>query len=190
MYRILSVVVLPGLLLASVSAAAGDLNKRLKGDFAVTFTSFCAQTQAGFDNGIALSAATPLNRIVTDTHTFNGDGTLTRAGRSFQLTGVVTSPGGFPTSQADFSCSGTYQVDQDNSYTETTTCSGTVLTGTAAGQKFTQTPVTFHGRVRGKTLVLDSTPTGTPTVLTLSGFGDVFRLCGAGGTGIKIKKSE
>jgi len=109
-------------------------------------------------------------------------------GRVFQLTTLVTNPGGFPTSESDFTCTGTYEVNNDNSFVETTTCSGSVLTGSATGQTFTQSADTFHGQIRGKTLLLNSTTALHPTVVTLSVSGNLFRLCRTNGTAVKLPK--
>ncbi len=186
MHRVLFIFAVQGMLLLALPADAGDLNKRLKGDYAVATTSFCAQTQAGFGpEGQALGPVTLLSRVIETTRTYNGDGTLTLVGRTFQ---VNTPSGTFPTSESEFTCSGTYQVNEDDSFAETNTCSGNVLTGAAASQTFTQSPVTINGQIRGKTLLFKETRALPATVVTLSVAGDFFRLCATTGTGVKLPK--
>jgi hypothetical protein len=165
---------------------AQDFNHRLNGDYAVSTTSLCAQNQAGFTaDGQALAPVTLLSRAIETTRSYDGNGGLTITGHSFQ---VSTPAGPFPTTEADFTCTGTYEVNADDSFTENETCSGTVATGSVAGQTFTQSVTTPSGQLRGKTIILKETHAMPPVVVTLSAAGAFSRLCGTSGSGVKIKK--
>ena len=189
MSRTLPMLLLGTLILSSPRAHAGDEqpNRKLKGDFAVAQSSICAQTTAGFDaDGRALGPVTLLTRMIESTNTYGGDGTFSSVGRTLQMNGAATAPGSFPMNESEFSCSGTYQVNGDGTFTETSTCSGTVISGATAGETFNQSAVTIHGQIRGKVLVLQNTSTVTPITLTLSRSGTFIRLCGSSGSAVKV----
>lgn len=189
MVRVFSTFAFSALILAAATASAGDFNKRLKGDYSIVSNRTCVQSQAGFTpEGIALSPAFELSTVIERINTYDGNGNVTTVGHTFQTSGSVPA-GSFPTSEADFTCSGTYEVDKGGNYSQTQTCSGTVVTGTVAGQTFTQSPTTLTGRVRGRQIQLKST-TAAPVVLTLSGAGSFTRLCGQAGSGFKIRKEK
>lgn len=176
---ILSIVALP--------AQARDLNHKLKGDYATSVTSLCAQTQGGFGaEGQAIGPVTLLHRIVETTRSYDGEGGLTITGRAFQMSAAAP----FPTTESEFTCTGTYQVGENNSFSESNTCAGTVVTGTVAGQTFTQSAAATDGHVRGKTIVIAETHAQPPTVVTLSAAGAFFRLCGSSGMGVKIPQDN
>lgn len=191
MYRVLYVFALSALILTALPAEAGNLNKRLKGSYSIATNRVCAQAQAGFTpEGIALSPVNEQTAVIERVNTYDGNGNVTSVGHAMQVNSNALNAGAFPTSESDFTCSGTYQVNEDNSFSETQTCSGTVLTGVVAGQTFTQTPGTLTGQVRGKHILIKDTSTATPVVITLSGAGSFTRLCGQAGSGIKIKSKE
>lgn len=187
MYRFMSVVAVSGLLLAS-AAHAGNPNKKLKGDYSGAATSFCAQAAAGFsETGQALGPVTPLTRTLETIRSYDGEGAVTITGRTFQVATTATAPGNFPVNESAFSCTGTYQVNDDLSFSETVICSGTVISGATAGQTFVQSPTSSSGQIRGKTLLLKDT-IATQSSITLSGAGTLFRLCSAAGTAVKVDK--
>ena len=190
MYRALSAVVLPATLLIALPAGAGDLNKKLKGNYAASVVSVCAQSNAGFTpEGQALGVVAPLHRVVETTRTYGGDGTMSLVGRSFQMASSVTAPGSFPVSESDVTCTGTYQVNEDLTFAETLTCSGNILSGSAAGLTFTQDPIVSRGRIHGKKLLLSDTQSNPPTVLHVAGApAPSYRLCAGSGTGVKLKE--
>lgn len=187
MYR--SAVTLSAFLLAAAAANAGtpeERNTALNNRYHTSITSFCAQSTTPFGpGGQATSNATPLNRTNELIRAYNGDGTMTAVGRSFQLTALNTAAGGFPVSESTINCTGTYQVNPDFTFTETLICSGNVLSGASAGQTYTSSPATFSGRIQSTLLVLSDTSTN-PITITLSSGTVLHRMCSTSGTAIKI----
>lgn len=185
MFRTLT---LSALLLAASAANAGtpeERNTTLDDRYHSSITSVCAQSTTPFGaGGQATSSVTPITRTLELVRSYNGDGTTTAVGRSFQLTGLNTA-GGFPISEATINCTGTYQVHPDFTFTETQTCSGNVLSGPSAGLTYTTSPSTVTGRIQSTLLLLTDT-FANPTTLTLSN-GQVFhRMCSASGTAVKV----
>lgn len=190
MYRLLSVVLTAVSLLSTFPANAQDLNKRLKGSYAVAVVSFCAQSSTAFSSeSQAMNTVFPLHRNVESIRTYDGNGNVTLTGRTFQLASSVTAPGSFPTSESEFTCAGTYHVNDDLTFSETVTCSGNIVVGSAAGRTFTQEPITTKGRIHDKELFFSDTRGMPQTVIHVEGaLTPSFRLCAGSGSGVKIKE--
>lgn len=192
MYRFLSVVVTAAFLFATVPADARDLNKKLKGVYAASVVSVCAQASTPFTpEGQATNTISPLHRIVQTTRTYDGNGNVALAGRTFQLASTATAPGSFPTSESEFTCTGTYQVNDDLTFSETEACSGNVVVGSVAGRTFTQEPRTISGRIHGKKILFSGTRGMPQIVIQVEGVPTPsYRMCAGSGTGVKIKEEK
>jgi hypothetical protein len=181
--------VLPVSLLLISLADAQDFNGKLQGEYAVTTTRICAQSQAGFAPP-ALQALSPTSlqtSIIESVQTFNGDGTFTSAGRAMALFANQAGVGQFPIAEQVFTCSGTYQVNEDNTFSQQESCAGSILTGPTANQTFTSTGGgVATGRIHDKMIFIKNT-TASLTTFTFSAIGPFTRICGFSATGVKIK---
>jgi hypothetical protein len=114
--------------------------------------------------------------------TYDGHGKSTAAAHALNVfgTGVVN--------ELDYTCTGTYQVSNNSSFSEDITCSGTIIAGVAAGQTFTQTGLHHTGHIGflAQTLVMSDTSTNVENI-TFSVIGSLSRLCGSSGTAVKIR---
>lgn len=192
MYRFLSVVVTAASILVSLPADAQNLNKKLKGDYAATVTSFCAQASTPFTpESQATNTVSPLHRIVESKRHYDGAGNVSITGRTFQLASTATAPGAFPVSESEFTCSGTYQVNDDLTFAETITCAGNIVVGAGAGLTFTQAPITTNARIHKKKILFSDTRGQPQTVIQVQGVATPsFRLCASNGIGVKIKEDH
>lgn len=192
MYRFFSIALAASSLVVALPASAGNLNKRLKGDYAVSVMRICSSTQAGFGPAPQFQALGPVNNqtiVAKGVQSFDGDGNFTASLRAFVTNSSGTAAGGFPVSEVELTCSGTYQVNADHSFTTVRSCTGVALSGVIAGQTLTQSPIAGNGHIRGKMLQFaDATPSVETTTLSL--FGTSFRICGRSGTAVKIPKSK
>ncbi len=176
--------VLPLLLLLAPQAEAIDLNRVLHGNYAVTLTRVCAQAAGGFNAFLQpIGPAQQVTSTVEMVQTYNGDGTSNAVGRAFNTINNAARQ-----SEHEFTCAGTYQVNNDGSFSEDMTCSGTVLSGNNANQTLTQTGIHRTGRmgILAQTLVISDTGANVED-LTLSGPGSFPQICGRSGTAVKIR---
>jgi hypothetical protein len=192
MYRFLSVVVTAASLLVTLPADAQNLNKKLKGDYAATVTSFCAQASTPFTpESQATNTVSPLHRVVETKRSYDGEGNVSITGRTFQLASTATAPGSFPVSESEFTCSGTYEVNDDLTFSETFSCAGNIVVGAGAGLTFTQEPRTTSGRIHKKKILFSDTRGQPQTVIQVQGVATPsFRLCAGSGIGVKIKEDS
>lgn len=185
-------VALPLSLLLISPADADDLSHRLKGQYAVTTTRICAQTQAGFAPPAlqALSPSSIQTAIIESIQTFNGDGTFTSEGRAMTLFANLAGAGQFPIGEQAFTCGGTYQVNEDGAFSQQESCKGSIFTGPTAGQTFTSTGGgAATGRIHDKLIFIKDT-TANLITFTFSAIGPFTRICGFNGTGVKIKNNR
>jgi len=176
--------VLTLLLLLAPQAEAIDFNRVLNGNYAVTFTRVCAQSAAGFGPQLQpLGQAQQVTSTVEMVQTYNGDGTSSAAGHALNVINNAARQSGH-----DFTCAGTYQVNNDGSISEDMICSGTVVAGLNTDQTFTQTGVRRAGRIGilAQTLVIGDTGVNVENI-TFSVSGAFPQICGRSGTAVKIR---
>jgi hypothetical protein len=163
-------VAFPLLSASAQSVHAATPNSRLNGEYAVTATRICAQTQAGFTPQLqALSPVAEQTTILETTDSYDGLGHITIKGRTLTMNNSNTAAGSFPMSESEFTCSGTYSVSTNGNYTQQATCTGTTLSGGSAGQSFVNT-TSSGGRVSGKLLLIrDTAPTAETITFSTSG---------------------
>ena len=173
----------------SAFAEEGNHNDRLKGDYSFAISRVCAQARRfDADGRAAQGNVNQLTGALDRVATFDGQGNYSSVGRTMQVNTGRLITGDFPASESESTCSGTYQVNDDNSFTITRACTGTVLSGAQTGQDFVIAPGTITGRVQGKHLVIADSNAQPPTVVTFSGIGRFERLCAQSGSGVKIEK--
>jgi len=192
MYRQLSVVVTAASLLVALPADAQNLNKKLKGDYDVTVVGVCAQSSSPFTpESQSTNTVSPLHRVTKTKRSYDGNGNVVITGRTFQLSSTATAPGSFPVSESEFTCTGTYQVNDDLTFSETFACAGNIVVGVVAGRTFTQEPRTTSGRIHKQKIYLSGTRGQPQTVIQVQDAPTPsYRLCAGGGTGVKIKHTE
>jgi hypothetical protein len=190
----------------SLALADGDLNARLHGEYAFTQIHFCVQTNVSGQNfgdplfgqvppippfQVPAGGATTRTLSNEGVLTFNGDGTGTFAGKSLSMNHNVTGPGAIPVSEADFTCSLTYTVNLDGSFTTQVECSGTILSGGGAGLTFTTSGTELNGQLgQGRKIFIanDTNPNVETFTLTPPAGDLVFkRICGRSQTAIRMR---
>jgi hypothetical protein len=181
----LKALALPMLLVLAPQAEAFDLNRVLHGDYALAYSRVCSQSPNGFSlQGLAAAPATELTSAIEMVQTYNGDGTSSAVGHALNIINVGTNQ-----NELDFTCTGTYQVNNDGSFSEDLSCSGTVVAGPIAGQTFTQPGIrrTGHIGIFAQTLVISNTRSNLESI-TFSGTGSpLARNCGRSGTAVRIR---
>ncbi len=147
MVRKLSVVAGVALAFAGASVQAKDFEALLKGDYAFSGEATCLVSVGGFDADLTpVDAPAPFPRVqsfsVNGIRTFNGDGT----GRVVARVVTLAHPFALPTAPTPiFNRGGAGSIDIESDFTYTVTpalevvvqtplVTGTVLTGTRAGQ--------------------------------------------------------
>jgi len=135
----------------AAEAEPQDRNRQLRGDYAFSGAHTCLVSIGGFDPDL-----TPVNSpapfpfvtsfIIQGVRTFNGDGTGQVVARSVSVSHPYALPNPAPphffsrggASSSDVAANFTYEVAPDGTLTiGATTVTGTILTGTRAGQTFT-----------------------------------------------------
>ena len=181
----LPAMILPVLLVLAPQIQARDRDEVLRGVYAYTFTRVCAQSAGGFNSNLQPlgSSVQQLTSTIEMVQTYNGDGTSSARAHALNIINNATAQ-----NELDFTCSGTYLVNDDRSFTEEMSCSGTILAGALVGQTFTQTGVRWNGHIghRAQTLVISNTSPNLENI-TFSGFGSNARICGRSGTGVKLR---
>jgi len=181
----LKALALPVLLLLAPQAEAFDLNRVLHGDYALTYSRVCSQSPNGFNaQGLAVPPATELTSAIEMVQTYNGDGTSSAVGHALNIINTATNQ-----NELDFTCTGTYQVDNDGSFSEELSCAGTVVAGPIAGQTFTQPGIHRSGHIGifAQTLVISNTRSSVESI-SFSGIPNpLARICGRSGTGVRIR---
>jgi hypothetical protein len=192
--HILSIVLIGILVMAmflrtGVEAAPPNqaLNRLLQGQYAFSGEASCLVSIGGFNADLTPVASGPFPFVVSfavqGVRTFNGDGTGTLVARVVSFThpfALPTSPtpvfnrGGAASN--DISAAFTYQVAPDRTFTVLQPlANGTFLTGTRAGQTFTDGPFSLMGEISSDGQTLTSA-TDQPTVETITfSNGDVQR---------------
>ena len=176
--------ILPVLLVLAPQTEARDRDEVLRGVYAYTFTRVCAQSAAGFNASLQpLGPVQQLTSTIEMVQTYNADGTSSATAHALNIINNATAQ-----NELDFTCSGTYLVNDDRSFSEEMTCSGSIVAGALVGQTFTQTGVRRTGRIGhgARTLVISDTRPDLENI-TFSGFGSNARMCGRSGTGVKIR---
>jgi hypothetical protein len=172
------------LLLPAPQAEALELNRVLHGNYAVTFSRVCAQAEGGFNALLQpIGPVSQLTSTVEMVQTYNGDGTSSAVARAMNVINNASNQ-----NELDFTCTGTYQVNSDGSFSEDMSCSGTVIAGILTGQTFTQTGIRRTGHIGAfaQTLVISGTGTNLENV-TFSQLGSRTRICGRSGAAVKLR---
>ena len=172
------------LLLLAPPAEALDLDRVLHGNYAVTFSRVCAQAAGGFNALLQpIGPVSQLTSTVEMVQTYNGDGTSSAVAHAMNVINNASNQ-----NELDFTCNGTYQVNNDGSFSEDMSCSGTVIAGILAGQTFTQTGIhrTGHIGILARTLVINGTGTNLENI-TFSVLGSQTRICGRSGAAVKFR---
>jgi len=183
MHTNLKALALPMLLILAPQAEARDLNRVLHGDYALTFSRVCAQAAGGFNAALQpIGSVSQLTSTIEMVQTYNGDGTSSASAHAVNIIS-----GGINQNELDFTCTGTYQVNADGSFSEDMSCTGSVIAGLIAGQTFTQAGIhrTGHIGILAQTLVISDTGTNQENI-TFSAAGSFTRICGRSGTAVKI----
>jgi hypothetical protein len=172
-----------------------NLNRLLRGRYATTQVQTCLQNRDGFgENFVVLGTfpAASFNIFTRSIVNYNGDGTGTVTdGESINLINDAAPVGSLPVGQSQFTCNLTYTVNADRSFTEAQSCNGTILSGSAVGQTFSQTGIQFQGQIaQGRRTLLRSDTIPSVETNTLSTFGTFRRICGRSGTAIKLRDVE
>jgi hypothetical protein len=185
MHTDLKALILPMLLLLAPQAEALDLNRVLHGNYAFAYSRVCSQSPNGFSpQGVAVAPATELTSAIEMVQTYNGDGTSSAMGHALNIINNATNQ-----NELDFTCTGTYQVNADGSFSEDLNCSGTVVAGPIAGQTFTQPGIrrTGHIGIFAQTLVISNTRSNLESI-TFSGTPiPLARICGRSGTAVRVR---
>ena len=180
----LPALILPLLLVLAPQAEARDHDDVLRGVYAYTFTRVCAQSAAGFNPSLQpLGPVQQLTSTIEMVQTYNGNGTSSATAHALNVINNGTAQ-----NELEFTCSGTYLVSDDRSFSEEMTCSGSIIVGALVGQTFTQTGIRRAGHIGrgGQTLVISDTRPNLENI-TFSGFGSNSRICGRSGTGVRIR---
>ena len=146
MWRV-SVWCVGGVMILLWGEAAGadteNLNQLIHGDYVFTGEATCiVALPPGFNPNLTpRDGRYTLSFSVQGVRTFNGDGTGALTGRSVSVTHADTPVTLGGASSSDFQASFTYNVAPDRTFTTVLSgpLTGTILTGTRAGQTFTIT---------------------------------------------------
>jgi hypothetical protein len=180
----LKALALPMLLVLTPQAEALDLNRVLHGKYAFAYSRVCSQSPNGFSaQGVALPPATELTSAIEMVQTFNGDGTSSATGHALNIINVGTNQ-----NELEFTCTGTYQVNIDGSFSEELSCSGNVVAGPITGQTFTQPGIQRSGHIGilAQTLVVSNTKSTLESIAFSGTAIPLARTCGRSGTAVKI----
>lgn len=176
--------------------AEADLNNLLHGDYAFTGDAACIGTFSplGFNPNL-----TPVDGRFGESfstqgvRTFNGDGTGTFNGISVAVTQPDTPVVLGGASSSNFQGSFTYVVAPDGTFTTNLggPLTGTILTGTRAGQTFTVDTIPLSGSISGDHKTLTATSV-VPTIETVTySNGDVLRrICHRSRVLLRLKRGD
>ena len=189
--------VAPLLLGGSIAQAEGDLNARLKGEYAFTQIHFCVSTRVSgqhFGPGFSVPSggATTSTRSNEGILTFDGQGTGSFDGKTLTINHSATGSGALPVSEAEFTCPLTYAVNADGTFTTHLACSARGLSGAGAGTPSTVTGLELHGQLQdgGRLFIANDTRPNVETVTSTSSDGvtsEFERICGRSQTAIKVR---
>ena len=174
------------LLGGGIAKAEEDLDELLDGQFRSTFFRSCAQSRNGYDSENRLrSPGSTRETAILGTRIYNGDGTGTSSQSSVNIFDNEAT-NSFAAGTSELNCNLTYVVNPDLSFTEESACTGTVLTGSLAGETFVSGGM-LQGQIspKGDILIYSDTDDNVQTI-TLSGAGQFLRICGLSGTAIKL----
>jgi hypothetical protein len=169
-----------------VESQAGP-NSRLRHDYAFKRFRSCIQNPDGFTGDLRL--ASPQNGsfragAATGIRSYNGDGTGTVT--LVNVNTFAALDGGFPSttaaSQSETTCDILYNAAADGSFSESLTCTGTVIAGTNPGLAFRITNIQIDGQlgVGGNIIILSD---NSPNVEHL----ERHRICARSGTAVKVQ---
>lgn len=170
----------------SSAAQAYEVNYRLTGAYQFSTQKTCLQNQTGFSASMqALTPATPSNQTLESVHTYDGAGHVKIEGRTLTIGTATVPQGSIAVGGSNYSCTGTYSLQDNNNLTETVTCSGTLLYDSASPPStYTSSAVTITGKVRSGVIVTKNTAPTVGTV-TYSNGSTFYRVCSLSGTGVR-----
>jgi hypothetical protein len=173
-----------------VQALAASPNSRLKGAYAVLIEGNCVYAPGGLNSGD--QPENPAKSFLRLLHfqgveTFDGAGKLTGKLAGLNIDGTIAelhSPGA---GSFQFSVDGTYQVGLHGEVTFASKGTGTVLTGSLAGETFSATYPSWSGYISAdnKTLLLGTNGTVVST-LTPSKGEALARICSFNQVGVRM----
>jgi hypothetical protein len=177
-----------------VVQAQNPVSQRLQGDFRAAFTATCTQDPVGFDDNLkSLSGATSLTPFQINfkgSLHYNGDGTGTFQHHRLAFIGTGTQQ---PLFEADGTCTFTYTVNPDGTFSQLMDCTSTILKGAVpSGQIITETAMLVEGSIGEglghKILILTNT-SPSQFVITRSGppLVTAKRICGLNGLAHEIR---
>lgn len=172
--------------------AQNPVSQRLQGDFRAAFTATCVQDPVGFDDNLkSLSGASPISFQINFKGSFhyNGDGTGTFQHHRLAFIATGTQQ---PVFEADGTCTFTYTVNPDGTFSQLMDCTSTSLKGTVpVGQTVTETGMLVEGSLGeglGRKILILTNTTPSQFVITRSGppLGTAKRICGLNGLAHEI----
>jgi hypothetical protein len=159
----------------------------LRGDYNMTLSRTCA-----FDTGFGanferLGGGGDFGVIVQGTITYNGSGGGSFVGQALSINHDSDTIGLFSASPTNQSCTVTYTVNADGTFTQTMNCNLTFTAGPITGNTATLNGITHGGHLSldGTVLVLSNSTPNVETLTITSGPTIGFtnqRLCNASGT--------
>ncbi len=172
--------------------AQNPVSQRLQGDFRAAFTATCVQDPVGFDDNLRSLSGTSVTSFQANLKGvlhYNGDGTGTFEHHRLVFIGTTPAQSLF---EADGTCSFTYAVNPDGTFSQLMDCTSTILKGTVPpGQIITETGMLVEGRIGEglghKILILTNT-SPSQFVFTRSGppLATLKRICGLNGLAHEI----
>ena len=176
--------VVVGMVLRSMGSAGADsqdLNRLLHGDYAEVGTGGCLYSPLGFNDNLTPRGSSFVNSFnAQGIRTFNGDGTGTVRIRNNVSVAFSFVPFGTPGASAtDTTAPFTYSVAPDGSFSMVTgPLTGTILTGSRAGQTITISPISEAGLIAKDNQSLTYASDTTQVKIITFSNGDSFpRIC-------------
>ena len=171
--------------------AHGDV-KHLKGNYDFTVHVSFATDVTGFDSNLArLGGGTTNNGIASGTVQYNGDGTGSAAIQFLRVNHTSNGVGQQPVEQGELTCTLTYTVDADHSFSVQETCTGTIIAGAFDGQTILASTITFRGKIAqgGDILLITDTVPDVETRTRTDGVNNftTYSVGGRSGVAIKVK---
>lgn len=194
------------LLVTGQGAIAEDkpnLNRLLRGRYAVTQVASCVQNVPGFGepNFDLLGGAATFTFATRAILNYKGDGTGSLEGESLSINlnnvrvgSDLLATGATPVSHSRVECRLTYEVNPDRSFTQTSTCASFFLPGNLAGVTQTVSPIQTQGQIGPgrRTLLISDTNPDVETVVRHLLDGTTLtlrRVCLRSATAIKLWES-
>ncbi len=170
----------------------GNLNKRLRGEYALTLTSLCAADSEGFGENLERLSIGGTNPVfaVQGKLWYNGNGSGRFEGQQLFMGPTILNPNTFPIRQEGMNCDFTYEVNPDGSFTqEMGSCQSPILAGPNSGTIITQNGIIIKGQIGPwkQTLIFQDTSPNIEIVdRSAIPLPTVNRICGRSGTAVRV----